>query len=1189
MDSFFKAAVCDLDKLLDDFELNTEEHDCRTVYLKSSAHAVPSPGPQCLPPDGSSTGPPSLPDLNSLHYGSAPGCTDRPASHQHLHNQPHSGTDKPRGQPLTGVDLLSSVDRRPAKGSTPPCPDRTLKPQCDLVSDTSSAILDRAGGHDTFRELDLAERRMEKEEEEEEVEEEEEDEEEALLVDFASPVIPHVWEGAWANRGVGAVDAELQRASVDRSCEPADDAVSNASALREEEDDDDDDEHEEVGDLSHVVQQVGNSLGYFEPACTPPDNTLHNNNNYNTDNDIVSEEPLEEPAETGHQQDSSETEPPSKPDTSDSVPARLSCLSMCGALVNPTSTAKDSLEAESSGDAASGVSDSTEAESISPSESGKDTFHSDERVNPEVPRPPRQPAGSGVSLTPRPQCLGSSDTLPALAMAAAESRVADEGLGDSPEFGFEFLPESDQAELLVTDEELDAFLQAHAEAEQAEGGAFLASRSGECGPSGGGGGLSGLSNGDADLEHRLVEEELGGCCETSSPEGERRAAGVPTGERLDPTHPSNALSSYQLEPELCSRVKPSANNTPVQPPHVASPDLQSSYGGARPKQLHCQAATPSPAAEEEQRIPTAASGTADVPPSPDDDETPTSPPHPQHPSTGGGHDNGDPRLLYTPQGHDPSYNELSEPPPYPGDTSGEYSGSVDEGSDEGLGCRQPSWVPDAEAPKCMGCDLRFTFTRRRHHCRACGKVYCAICCNRKCKLQYLEKEARVCNRCFESIQRGGPREQKRVWFADGILPNGEVADTSRLVVTGRRSSQESSPVTPDPPILSPGGSDARPGGGRGGGGGGGEGGGGGGGGSAPEAPAAPEVVRPPVSGPWDYALLCSIGCPSSRGCSMLPEAEGELPPLIITTGDDETQAVLVEEGPAPCQIMLLLEEGGPQPLTFLLNANLLVNVKLVTYCDQRCWCFGSNGLKALGQRELVFLLECLPEEKTLPRDLFSLYLNIYQDAQNGKFVEDLGNVTFTSSFLGSKEHGGMLFFSPTCQPLEGLSVPPQPFLFGLLIQRLEVPWAKVFPLRLLLRLGTGHSVYPTTPVSTRFRESVYRETGHTIMNLLADLRNYQYSIAIVEGLRIHMEMGHSYIDIPKSRFNEMQKVVNSSNEHVISVGATFSSEADSHLVCFQNEDGNYQTQANSKPGHTRTGTFYPLYSSYTLSYLCNIS
>lgn len=51
----------------------------------------------------------------------------------------------------------------------------------------------------------------------------------------------------------------------------------------------------------------------------------------------------------------------------------------------------------------------------------------------------------------------------------------------------------------------------------------------------------------------------------------------------------------------------------------------------------------------------------------------------------------------------------------------------------------------------------------------------------------------------------------------------------------------------------------------------------------------------------------------------------------------------------------------------------------------------------------------------------------------------------------------------------------------------------------------------------------------------------------------------------------MQKVVNASNEHVISIGARFSSEADSHLVCPQNEEGNYQTQVNSMPGKTRTG------------------
>lgn len=39
-----------------------------------------------------------------------------------------------------------------------------------------------------------------------------------------------------------------------------------------------------------------------------------------------------------------------------------------------------------------------------------------------------------------------------------------------------------------------------------------------------------------------------------------------------------------------------------------------------------------------------------------------------------------------------------------------------------LGQKQPTWVPDSEAPNCMNCQVKFTFTKRRHHCRACGKV-----------------------------------------------------------------------------------------------------------------------------------------------------------------------------------------------------------------------------------------------------------------------------------------------------------------------------------------------------------------------------------------------------------------------------------------------------------------------------------
>lgn len=43
-----------------------------------------------------------------------------------------------------------------------------------------------------------------------------------------------------------------------------------------------------------------------------------------------------------------------------------------------------------------------------------------------------------------------------------------------------------------------------------------------------------------------------------------------------------------------------------------------------------------------------------------------------------------------------------------------------------LGEVAPVWVPDSQAPNCMKCEARFTFTRRRHHCRACGKVSSAV-------------------------------------------------------------------------------------------------------------------------------------------------------------------------------------------------------------------------------------------------------------------------------------------------------------------------------------------------------------------------------------------------------------------------------------------------------------------------------
>lgn len=74
----------------------------------------------------------------------------------------------------------------------------------------------------------------------------------------------------------------------------------------------------------------------------------------------------------------------------------------------------------------------------------------------------------------------------------------------------------------------------------------------------------------------------------------------------------------------------------------------------------------------------------------------------------------------------------------------------------------------------------------------------------------------------------------------------------------------------------------------------------------------------------------------------------------------------------------------------------------------------------------------------------------------GNVLGHLSHSFFTQSFLGSKEHGGFLYISPSFQSLQDLLLPNPPYLFGILIQKWETPWAKVFPIRLMLRLGAEY-------------------------------------------------------------------------------------------------------------------------------------
>ncbi|XP_066548547.1 zinc finger FYVE domain-containing protein 9 isoform X1 [Amia ocellicauda] len=526
-----------------------------------------------------------------------------------------------------------------------------------------------------------------------------------------------------------------------------------------------------------------------------------------------------------------------------------------------------------------------------------------------------------------------------------------------------------------------------------------------------------------------------------------------------------------------------------------------------------------------------------------------------------------------------------------------------------LGEVAPVWVPDSQAPICMKCEVKFTFTKRRHHCRACGKVFCAACCSLKCRLMYMDrKEARVCVTChsvlmnaqawetmvsacnqspnpnnpaeycstippLQQAQASGalgsppptvmvpvgvlkhpgtegslPREQRRVWFADGILPNGEAADSSKMAVSG--------PAPAGPLAVSH--DSCKP----------------------PAAnPATPEAGSLlPAQG-----SAAQVGSPVGSSVNLIPE-DG-LPPILISTGvkggtGSQLTDYAVEERPSEISVMQQLEEGGPDPLVFVLNANLLAMVKLVNYVNRKCWCVSTKGMHAVGQAEVVILLQCLPDEKSIPKDVFSHFVQLYQDALTGNVVSNLGHSFFTQSFLGSKEHGGFLYISPTFQSLQDLLLPNPPYLFGILIQKWETPWAKVFPIRLMLRLGAEYRFYPCPLFSVRFRKPLFGETGHTIMNLLADFRNYQYTLPVVNGLVVDMEVRKTCIKIPSNRYNELMKAMNKSNEHVLAMGACFNERADSHLVCVQNDDGNYQTQAISIHNQPRkvTGACFFVFS-----------
>ncbi|KAK3102316.1 hypothetical protein FSP39_010422, partial [Pinctada imbricata] len=89
--------------------------------------------------------------------------------------------------------------------------------------------------------------------------------------------------------------------------------------------------------------------------------------------------------------------------------------------------------------------------------------------------------------------------------------------------------------------------------------------------------------------------------------------------------------------------------------------------------------------------------------------------------------------------------------------------SLNEISETELGTVAPRWIKDDEVTMCMSCGCHFTRIKRRHHCRACGKVICGRCSSKKAPLVYDSNQPnRVCDKCYKILKQDKPEERGSV-------------------------------------------------------------------------------------------------------------------------------------------------------------------------------------------------------------------------------------------------------------------------------------------------------------------------------------------------------------------------------------------------------------------------------------------
>uniref|UniRef100_A0A5K3ESL1 FYVE-type domain-containing protein n=1 Tax=Mesocestoides corti TaxID=53468 RepID=A0A5K3ESL1_MESCO len=514
----------------------------------------------------------------------------------------------------------------------------------------------------------------------------------------------------------------------------------------------------------------------------------------------------------------------------------------------------------------------------------------------------------------------------------------------------------------------------------------------------------------------------------------------------------------------------------------------------------------------------------------------------------------------------------------------------------------PEWAADGSSPVCMSCGTRFTMLRRRHHCRACGRLLCASCTPHRVPLPATFSASstsstepslirlvsssspsndgaetrlhRVCNDCFNLVNAAsydgntqGRRHQ---------TPDTSAAPSQRL---------ESPPTilaSPSPPISTT---------------------------PLPVPSSSSAQVRPPIQRrPYSPQLAVS----RLKDDCLIPmdDDTNKWPPLVASSAPELT----LEPRPPESRISQLLEQGGTVTFAVTRNLHVLVGCHNTTSSSGAVWYFASHGLYAVGQEEVGLLIRRRDCESLPPLDaLWQFYLLYEMAFTRSSFVQpsnfaqasapiDEGfcllqacprsRTTSGPSWFDCRVSGFLYVRATSCHRLHDLSplYPSPPLLFGLLLHPHEVAWASHLPLRLLLSWGhkLGDGAYPFPLISDRDREPVFGDASPTgsILSIFPTVGGVpEICLIHVPELEILISSEFRSEELPQQQDQgpepRLQLLLRrSSHEHVrrmvrslghsdsllFGMAGDFSPSADSHLVCVAQSSGSsvaFRTEVTS--------------------------